>query len=144
LGCIFFADRREPIHEGCGKNLLFFTLRETDTDQAVDGRSNVLTHDSANRMATMSTNVAKVAVYADGRIALDGREIQIEELRSQFMNLSKDKGAVWYYREASSADPPPVATLVIQAIIDARLPVSMSSLPDFSNVVLPDGTVKPR
>jgi hypothetical protein len=95
-------------------------------------------------MATMSTNVAKVAVYADGRIALDGREIQIEELRSQFMKLSKDKGAVWYYREASSAYPPPVATLVIQAIIDARLPVSMSSLPDFSNVVLPDGTVKPR
>jgi hypothetical protein len=92
----------------------------------------------------MSTNVAKISVYSDGRIALDGRDVEIEGLRTRFATLSKDKGAVWYYREASSADPPQNAMLVVQAIVDAHLPVSMSSMPDFSNVVLPDGTVKPR
>lgn len=89
-------------------------------------------------------NVAKVGIYADGRITLDGRVVQMEELRAQFAKLSQEKGAVWYYREASSADAPANAMLVIQAIIDARLPVSMSSMPDFSNVVLPDGKIKPR
>jgi hypothetical protein len=92
----------------------------------------------------MNTNVAKVSVYADGRIALDGRDVQIAELRSRFAKLSRDKGAVWHFREASSKEPPPNATLVIKAIIDAQLPVSMSSKADFSNVVLPDGTVRPR
>ena len=101
-------------------------------------------HDSANPVTTMSTNVAKVGVFADGKIALDGHEVQIDELRARFAALSKEKGAVWYYRDTSSADPPPNAMLVVQAIIDARLPVSMSSKPDFSNVVLPDGTIKLR
>ena len=88
--------------------------------------------------------MAKVSVYADGRIILDGHDVQITELRSRFAKLSRDKGAVWYFREAPSSEPPPNATLVIQAIIEAQLPVSMSSKPDFSNVVLPDGTVRPR
>ncbi len=33
---------------------------------------------------------------------------------------------------------------VIQSIVDAKLPVSVSSEADFSTVVLPDGTIKPR
>jgi len=92
----------------------------------------------------MDTNVAKVSVFADGRIVLDGRDVQIADLRSRFAELSREKGAVWYYRDASSSAPPPNATLVIQAIIDAQLPVSMSSKADFSNVVLPDGSARPR
>jgi hypothetical protein len=89
------------------------------------------------------TQVMKVAVYADGRIVADGHEIALPAFRRAFAQLSKAHGKVLYYREATESEPHPNATAVIQAIIEARLPVSLSSKPDYSNVVLPDGTTKP-
>jgi hypothetical protein len=41
LVSMHFPDRRESVHGGCGKNFLFFTLRETRTDQP---RSATATH----------------------------------------------------------------------------------------------------
>ena len=86
----------------------------------------------------------KVAVYADGRVVADGHEISISALRDAFMKLSNAHGSVLYYREAGQSEPHPNAMTVVQAIVDARLPVSLSSKPDFSDVVLPDGSTKPR
>jgi len=34
-------------------------------------------------------------------------------------------GAVWYHRESPGQEPPPEALAVLQAIIDARLPVKL-------------------
>ena len=88
--------------------------------------------------------VAKVRVYRNGKMTLDGKEVTLEELRAGFQELKKRQGVVWYYREAAEREPHPNATLVVQAIVEARLPVSMSNEEDFSTVVLPDGTVRPR
>jgi hypothetical protein len=90
------------------------------------------------------TPVMKVAVYADGRIVSDGHEISLPALRDAFLKLSNAHGSVLYYREAAQSEPHPNAMAVIKAIVDARLPVSLSSKPDFSDVVLPDGSTKPR
>jgi hypothetical protein len=88
------------------------------------------------------TQVMNVAVYADGHIVADGHEIALPALRQAFARVSKAHGRVLYYREAPESEPHPNAMAVMQAIIEARLPVSLSSKPDFSNVMLPDGTAK--
>jgi hypothetical protein len=88
--------------------------------------------------------VAKVRVYRNGKMTLDGRQITLDQMRKGFPDLKKKNGVVWYFREAAEQEPHPNATLVVQAIIDAKLPVSMSNKEDFSTVVLPDGTIKPR
>ena len=100
--------------------------------------------DASETPAVEDTNVAKVGAYEDGRITLNGRAVSIEEIRGAFAELSRNGGAVWYYREAADSEPHPNAMLVVEAIVNARLPVSMSTKSDFSDVVLPDGTVKAR
>jgi hypothetical protein len=100
--------------------------------------------DVSETSAVEDTNVAQVGAYKDGRITLNGRAVSIEEIREAFAELSRNNGAVWYYREAADSEPHPNAMLVVEAIVNARLPVSMSTKSDFSDVVLPDGTVRRR
>jgi hypothetical protein len=86
----------------------------------------------------------KVAVYADGRVSADGRPVTLEELQRSLADLKKAHGAVWYYRENAMSEPNANAMRVVKAIIAAQLPVSMSTKPDFSDVVGPDGKSRPR
>ena len=79
--------------------------------------------------------VAKVAVTTKG-VTLDGAAVTLEQLKVKLADLKKRSGAVWYYREASTGagDPPPQALEVIQLIVEQKLPVSMATRPDFSDV----------
>jgi hypothetical protein len=100
---------------------------------------------SADEPEPVDANVVKIAVSRAGEITLNGREATINEVRAAFAKLAESKGVVWYYREgAEEEEPHPNAMLVIRAIVDAKLPVSLSTKPDFSDVVLPDGTTRPR
>jgi len=69
--------------------------------------------------------IAKVKVDRAGRIYLNGRITSLESLKREFSHLRKVNGAVWYHRENPHQDPPPEALAVLQAIIDARLPVKL-------------------
>ena len=69
--------------------------------------------------------IAKVKVDRAGRIYLNGRIVTLENLKRELSRLHKVNGAVWYHRENSHQDPPPEALAVLQAIIDARLPVKL-------------------
>ena len=98
-----------------------------------------------NKPITFDENiVGKVAVLQNGRVTFDGKAVSIEQLRIKLTELKSKNGAVWYYREAPDKEPPAISTQVIQAVMDNNLPISLSTKPDFSTVVLPDGTVKPR
>jgi hypothetical protein len=99
-------------------------------------------------LAPMTTSLAqqkpvqpilKVAVMAGGRITVNGTPATIESLRESLKTLSQQKGVVWYYREAGKSEPPPEAKQVIQAVIDARLPIRLSSRPDYSDAIGMDG-----
>jgi hypothetical protein len=83
--------------------------------------------------------VAKVKVLADGTILLDDRRVTVDELKKAFAELQDRNGAVWYYREEAEGEPPPEAMAVIQAAVEARLPVRLSTKPDFSDSIGPDG-----
>jgi hypothetical protein len=93
---------------------------------------------STGASVKQNSNILKVAVMHDGRIFADGQHTTLSSLRDTLMELSKNNGSVWYYREEGQAEPPPEATQVIQAIIDNRLPVKLSSKPDFSDSLGPD------
>ena len=79
--------------------------------------------------------VLKVAVFADGRLTVDGTASTVQALRESLRGLSEKHGVVWYYREAGQQEPPPIATEVMQAVIDARLPIRLSSRPDYSDSI---------
>lgn len=68
----------------------------------------------------------------------------VERFAQVFAKRAVGKDAVWYYREAGDAGPHVNAMVVMRAIVDTGLPISMSTKDDFSDVVLPDGTTKPR
>jgi hypothetical protein len=83
--------------------------------------------------------VLKIAVMADGRITVDGSPATIDSLRVSLKRLAEQKGIVWYYREAGEAKAPPVSAEAIQAVIENRLPIKLSSRSDFSDAIGPDG-----
>jgi len=81
----------------------------------------------------------KIAVYVDGRINADGSPATIGSLKESFKKLAKENGEVWYYREAANREPPAQAMQVMQAVVEAGLPIRLSTRPDFSDSVGPDG-----
>lgn len=98
----------------------------------------------ATTPALWAEEVAKFRVFRDGRITVDGTAIKLDAVPARLQKLKKSDGVVWYYREAGREEPHPNASKLVKAIIEARLPISMSSKADFSTVVLPDGSVKSR
>jgi len=58
--------------------------------------------------------------------------------------LSKEKGEVWYYREAPETEPHPNAMKVLSAIVDQNLPVRLSSKPDYSDSIDDKGRSVPH
>jgi len=83
--------------------------------------------------------VLKIAVMADGRISVDAKPTTIESLRISLKELAQLHGTVWYYREAAQSEGPEQAKEVIHEIIENRLPIRMSSRPDYSDSIGKDG-----
>jgi hypothetical protein len=83
--------------------------------------------------------VLKVAVFADGRLTVDGTAATIQLLQASLHTLSEKHGVVWYYREAGQQEPPPIAMDVMKAVVEARLPIRLSSHPDYSDAIGADG-----
>lgn len=88
--------------------------------------------------------VLKVAVFADGRFTVDGTAATIQSLQASLRTLSEKQGVVWYYREAGQQEPPPIAMEVMKTVADARLPIQLSSRPDYSDYIDEYGTPRTR
>jgi hypothetical protein len=78
--------------------------------------------------------VMKISVYSDGRLLVDGASATLDSLKPSLQQLASKQGVVWYYREASAANPPQIAMDVMQAIGEAKLPVRLSTEADFKDV----------
>ena len=83
-------------------------------------------------VAPTFTQVAHVKVDSVGDIFLNGKPATLDDLRSEFGRLKTAGGAVQYYRPNPSGEPPPRAMEVLQAIIDAKVPVQLMEN-DFTN-----------
>ena len=98
----------------------------------------------SGQVTTDEGPVGKIAVTAAGVVSFDGAAITLEGLKSKLVDLKKRNGTIWYYREAAGSAPSTQATEVLNLIARSRLPISLSTKPDYSDVVFPDGTIRPR
>jgi hypothetical protein len=89
-------------------------------------------------------HVGKIAVAGSGAVSYDGAPVSLEALKTKLADLKSRNGVVWYYREYTAQEPPAAASAVVKLIIEQQLPVSMSTKPDYSDVIMPDGTTNPR
>lgn len=98
----------------------------------------------ALRGARRPPEVLRLAVYRSGRVTADGREVDPAYLPNALASLRGKDGIVWLYREGAADERHPNAALVARAIADEHLPLSLTSRPDFSDVLSADGTTRPR
>lgn len=97
---------------------------------------------SSSAFATES--VVKLSALANGQLLLDGRPVTLAALDSAFAALKSERGVVWYYRENAASEPSPEAMKAVELVIKHQLPISMSTKPDFSDVVDANGQSRPR
>ncbi len=90
---------------------------------------------SSNKPAKGNTPTLKIAVFSDGRLLVEGQPSTLLQLRESLQRLSEQHGAVWYYREAAGADPPPIAMDVLKEVVALQLPIRLSTKPDYSDNV---------
>jgi len=86
-----------------------------------------------------NATILKIAVMADGRITVDGSPTTINSLRVSLKRLADQKGAVWYYREAGQGAAPSESAEIMKEVIENHLPIKLSSRPDYSDAIGPDG-----
>ena len=91
-----------------------------------------------NMPAPTHNTIFKISVLADNALLLEGRPITIDELAQALDAAPKEGAAVWYYRENAAGEAPPIAAQVMKQIVDRRLPLKLSSKPDFSDSIGPD------
>jgi hypothetical protein len=90
------------------------------------------------------TTVMRISVMPSGKVLLDRDEATIGEMKKALESIKAKGGAVWYYRESGKGDPPAEAIEVFKLIVESKLPVSLSTIPDFSDYVDEEGRSQPR
>lgn len=84
----------------------------------------------------------KIWVSKKGEIKLDGKPVDLAAVDAAFTDLAQRKGIVLYGRDDPKSEPHPKAMKVMELLTAHRLPIRMSTKPDFSDAVGPDGNVK--
>jgi hypothetical protein len=88
--------------------------------------------------------MVKISVLQAGKVLADGLEISLADLDARLSQIKRQNGVVWYYRENGQGNPPQAAMDAIKLVVNHRLPISMSSKPDFSDVIDARGLSRPR
>ena len=87
--------------------------------------------------------VARVRVSQAGEIEMNGVKLTREQLRSALAKHKENGGGVMYYREKWNEPPSEEAAKAFEVVMGAELPIRMSSKPDFSDYIGPDGVPVP-
>jgi hypothetical protein len=87
--------------------------------------------------------VVHVRVSQAGEIELDGTIVTRGQLRTALAKVKAAGGGVLYYREKWNETPSEEAVKAFEVIRAAGVPVQMSSRPDFSDYIGPDGVPVP-
>ena len=81
---------------------------------------------------------ARVFLTADGRVTLNGRKVESSHLAAELQALTPKPTVICYSRENPQGEPHPAMTVVLQAIMSARLPVGLFSDATFQTPVKPE------
>ena len=88
--------------------------------------------------------VKRISVLSTGKVLLNDKDSTVAEVRRSLESASAGSTTVWYYRESGKGEPPPQAIEVFKLIVENKLPVSLSTKPDFSDYVDEKGLSRPR
>jgi hypothetical protein len=91
-----------------------------------------------------ATETVRISVLTSGEIRIDGEPTSAAALDSRFATLAKAGGEIWYYRESAQGEPHPNAMRVMELVVKHRLPITLSSKPDFSDYIDAIGESHPR
>lgn len=84
--------------------------------------------------------VLKVKVLSSGKILVDNNvPTGMSNLISKLQWIKNNDGVVWYYRENSGHIPNEIADEIFSKILGMKLPLSLSSKPDFSDWIDSNG-----
>lgn len=86
----------------------------------------------------------EIQVSSIGEVRVDGVLTPIDQLDARFAKLAGEAGTVWYYRDRATEEPHPNAMRVLELVVKHRVPISMSSKPDFSDYIDETGESRPR
>jgi hypothetical protein len=85
----------------------------------------------------MASTILKVKLFADGGLLLDGKPVTLSEIAAAMDAAPQGESVVWYYRENAGGEAPAVTGQLVKLITERRLPVRLSTKPDFSDSVQP-------
>jgi biopolymer transport protein ExbD len=94
-------------------------------------------------MPSLDSPYVKIWVSKTGEVTVDGQPAEVSTIGATLAKLAQKKGVVLYGREAAGEQPHPKAMEVMNLVIGKRLPIRMSTKPDFSDAVGPDGKLLP-
>jgi hypothetical protein len=83
----------------------------------------------------------KVTIFSNGKMQLNGNYVSLTEMQKAFKNSN---AKVWYFRENPESEPHPNAMSVIRLVVDNKLPIMLSTTPDFTTYVDDKGNVHTR
>jgi hypothetical protein len=98
----------------------------------------------ASTPASSKPMILKISVLSSGAVLLDGKATTMRALEGSLKTAKTRNGQVWYYREAVNSEPSSQAMAVIKLVVDNKLPISLSTKPDFSDYVDERGQSRPR
>ena len=78
------------------------------------------------------------------KVLLDGKKSTVAKVKKALKKASSETGTVWYYRESGKGAPPSQAIEIVKLVVENRLPISLSSRPDFSDYIDDEGQSRPR
>jgi len=83
-------------------------------------------------------------VLSSGRILLEGKKATLARVKKALAKAQSARSAVWYYRESGKGEPPTEAIEIVKLVVAHKLPISLSSKPDFSDYIDDEGHSRPR
>lgn len=87
----------------------------------------------------------QIQAKADGSLVVDGKPCTLADLDQRLGELAKANGEVWWYREDPASEPAADVKEAFRLIVQKhRLPVGISTKPDFSDSLDRNGVSRPR
>ena len=89
-------------------------------------------------------SVLRISVLSSGRILLEGKKVTLAKVKKALAKAQSARSPIWYYRESGKGQPTIEAIEIVKLVVAHKLPISLSSKPDFSDYIDDEGHSRPR
>jgi hypothetical protein len=95
--------------------------------------------------AVWGVETLRVQAFRSGELTINGKPGTLAQLQKKLAHIKAVHGVVWFYRDDPSEDPTDRQFEIFKSITDAKVAISFSTKPDFSDYVdATTGQSRPR